>query len=68
MGVETSLNRTLSEHDVPVDRDVFMRELDFYEVSVGRQISSTRNLKLNSPRSADQSNPAKVSKEAKMYQ
>jgi hypothetical protein len=35
LGVETSLNRTLNEHDVPVDRDVFMRELDFYQVSVG---------------------------------
>ena len=35
LGVETNLNRTLHEHDVPVDRDVFMRELDFYQVSVG---------------------------------
>lgn len=35
LGVETSLNRTLDERDVPVDRDVFMRELDFYKVSVG---------------------------------
>ncbi len=33
IGVETSLNRMLNESDVPVDRDVFMRELDFYEVS-----------------------------------
>ena len=33
MGVETSLNRTLSERDDPVDRDVFMRQLDFFEVS-----------------------------------
>ena len=35
LGVETNLSRTLSEHDVPVDRDVFLRELDFYQVSVG---------------------------------
>ena len=35
LGAETNLNRTLNEHDVPVDRDVFMRELDFYQVSVG---------------------------------
>jgi len=35
LGVETNLNRTLNERDLPVDRDVFMRELDFYQVSVG---------------------------------
>jgi len=34
LGVGTSLSRTLNERDVPVDRDVFMRELAFYEVSV----------------------------------
>jgi hypothetical protein len=33
IGVETSLNRMLNESDVPIDRDVFMRQLDFYEVS-----------------------------------
>jgi len=33
LGVETSLNRMLNESDVPVDRDVFMRQLAFYEVS-----------------------------------
>lgn len=33
MGVETGLKRALSEHDEPVDRDVFMRQLDFFEVS-----------------------------------
>ena len=37
LGVETNLTRTLNERDVPVDRDVFMRELDFYQVSVGLQ-------------------------------
>ena len=40
LGVETNLNRTLNEHDVPVDRDVFMRELDFYQVSVGSKASA----------------------------
>ncbi len=35
LGVETNLHRTLNERDVPVDREVFMREIDFYEVSVG---------------------------------
>lgn len=40
LGVETNLNRTLSEHDVPVDRDVFLRELDFYQVSVGSKTSA----------------------------
>lgn len=45
LGVETNLNRTLDEHDVPVDRDVFMRELDFYQVSVGGKtaVSQTVN-------------------------
>ena len=37
LGAETKLNRTLNEHDTPVDRDVFMRELDFYQVSVGNK-------------------------------
>ncbi|MFZ2949938.1 MAG: hypothetical protein WA003_10685 [Desulfuromonadaceae bacterium] len=40
LGVETNLNRSLNEHDVPVDRDVFMRELDFYQVSVGSKTSA----------------------------
>ncbi len=35
LGVEANLTRTLNERDVPVDRDVFLRELAFYEVSVG---------------------------------
>ena len=35
LGVETNLTRTLNERDVPVDREVFMRELAFYQVSVG---------------------------------
>lgn len=33
IGVESSLDMMLDESDVPVDRDVFMRHLDFYEVS-----------------------------------
>ena len=33
VGVETSLNTLLNEGDVPVDRDVFKRQLDFYKVS-----------------------------------
>ena len=33
LGAETSLNTMLNERDVPVDRDVFLRQLSFYEVS-----------------------------------
>jgi hypothetical protein len=33
IGVETSLNTMLNEGDVPVDRDVFRRQLEFYRVS-----------------------------------
>lgn len=33
IGVETSLNTLLTERAAPVDREVFMRELDFYEAS-----------------------------------
>jgi hypothetical protein len=33
IGVETSLNRKLDEGDVPVDRDVFERQIEFYQVS-----------------------------------
>jgi hypothetical protein len=36
IGRETNLDRMLSEGDVPVDRDVFMRQLDFYEVSTAK--------------------------------
>jgi len=32
IGVETSLNRMLDEGDVPVDREVFQRQLEFYQV------------------------------------
>jgi len=33
IGVETSLNMMLNESAIPVDRVVFMRQLDFYELS-----------------------------------
>jgi hypothetical protein len=33
IGMETSLNMMLNKDAVPVDRDVFTRQLDFYEVS-----------------------------------
>jgi hypothetical protein len=36
VGVETSLNTMLNEGDVPVDRDVFKRQLGFYNVSTGK--------------------------------
>jgi len=33
IGVKTSLDMMLNEGDVPVDRDVFKRQLEFYQVS-----------------------------------
>jgi len=33
LGVETSLDMMLNESDGPVDRDVFKRQLKFYQVS-----------------------------------
>jgi hypothetical protein len=33
IGMETSLSMMLNESATPVDRDVFMRQLDFFEVS-----------------------------------
>ena len=36
IGVETSLDMMLNEGDVPVDRDVFMRQLEFYQVSIAK--------------------------------
>ena len=35
IGMETSLNMMLTESALPVDREVFMRQLDFYAVSTG---------------------------------
>jgi hypothetical protein len=40
LGVEANLNRTLNERDVPVDRDVFLREVDFYQVSVASKTAT----------------------------
>lgn len=33
IGVETSLNMMLNDGDMPVDRDVFMRQLEYYHIS-----------------------------------
>ncbi len=33
IGVETNLSMMLDEHAAPVDRDVFMRQLNYYELS-----------------------------------
>jgi len=37
IGVETSLGMMLNKDAVPVDRDVFTRQLDFYEVSIAKK-------------------------------
>jgi len=34
IGVEASLDMLLNEGDIPVDRDVFKRQLEFYKVSI----------------------------------
>jgi hypothetical protein len=36
IGVETSLDMMLNERDVPVDRDVFKRQLEFYKVRTAK--------------------------------
>ncbi len=36
IGAETSLDTMLNEGDVPVDREVFRRQLEFYKVSTGK--------------------------------
>ena len=36
IGVETGLNMMLDDKDVPVDRDVFMRQLEFYQISTAK--------------------------------
>lgn len=33
LGAETDLSKTFTDNAVPVDRDVFMRQLDFYGLS-----------------------------------
>jgi len=35
LGVQTGLKMLLNEADVPVDREVFMRQLAYYEVRTG---------------------------------
>lgn len=42
VGVETTMNMLLNKNDVPVDRDVFQRQLDFYEVSRSNKPGRTR--------------------------
>ena len=36
IGVESSLNMMLNEADMPVDREVFKRQIEFYEVSTAK--------------------------------
>ena len=36
IGVETSLNMLLNDGDMPVDRVVFMRQLEFYQISTAK--------------------------------
>lgn len=36
LGAETSMNMMLDKRDVPVDREVFMRLLEYYEVSTAK--------------------------------
>lgn len=38
IGVKTSLNAMLNESDVPVDRDVFKRQIEFYSVSTAESV------------------------------
>lgn len=46
LGAETSLNTMLNERDVPVDRDVFLRQLSFYEVSTAN-LDASQQVVLN---------------------
>jgi len=36
IGAETGLNTMLNEGDRPVDRDVFKRQIEFYQISTGK--------------------------------
>ena len=36
IGVEASLNAMLNDNDAPVDKDVFMRQLEFYRISTAK--------------------------------
>lgn len=49
IGVETSLNMMLNEGDVPVDRDVFKRQLEFYEVSTTKSPGLPQKVELQKP-------------------
>jgi hypothetical protein len=40
LGAETNLTRTLNERHLPVDRDVFLRELAFYQASLDSKTSA----------------------------
>lgn len=42
IGVETTLGMMLNKNAVPVDRDVFKRQLDFYKVSRATNSGRTR--------------------------
>lgn len=44
IGVESSLNMMLNEGDVPVDREVFKRQLEFYEVSTAKSNAITQTV------------------------
>ena len=37
LGVETTLSTKLNEGDMPVDREVFKRQLEFYKVSTSKK-------------------------------
>lgn len=42
LGAETTLNRMWSEKAVPVDRDVFKRQLEFYQVRTAQPTALPR--------------------------
>ena len=42
IGVETSLNMMLDQRAVPVDREVFIRQLDFYQISTANNPGRTK--------------------------
>lgn len=37
LGVETTLSTKLNEGDMPVDRDVFKRQLEFYKICTAKE-------------------------------
>ncbi len=37
LGQETGMNMMLDERDVPVDREVFMRQIEYYQVSTAQR-------------------------------